>query len=162
MIKIAYLHGLDANNLGSKNDWLKTFAKVYDPQINYRDKNIYLKLKIEVVDFRPDLIIGSSMGGYFAYKMAKELNIKAILFNPALHSRSMEPDVSGSFDGEFRPTISVVFGAKDNLIHPKKTIIILENEGFESSDFTILEHGHDTPFDVFKSEISQFIISNHL
>lgn len=160
MIKIAYLHGLGANNLGPKNAWLKTFSEVYDPLINYADKTIYQKLKSEVIDFQPDLIIGSSMGGYFAYQILKELNLKAILFNPALHSRSIEPDVSGSFDGEFRPKIRVVFGENDNLIDPKKTITILKNEGYENSDFTILEHAHNTPLPIFKSEISKFLILN--
>jgi hypothetical protein len=30
-VKIAYLHGLESNNIGKKNDWLRTVASVYDP-----------------------------------------------------------------------------------------------------------------------------------
>ena len=77
-MKIAYLHGLDANNLGPKNLWLKTICDLYDPQIDYRKKKIYTEIKKEILNFNPEMIIGSSMGGFFAYELAKEMNKKAI------------------------------------------------------------------------------------
>jgi predicted esterase YcpF (UPF0227 family) len=66
--KIAYLHGLESNNIGIKNDWLRTISDVYDPLIDYRQPNIYQKIKNDLINFKPDLIIGSSMGGFFSYE----------------------------------------------------------------------------------------------
>lgn len=156
-MKIAYLHGLESNNIGPKNDWLRTISEVFDPKIDYRQKSIYQTLRDETKQFQPDLLIGSSMGGYFAFEMAKELNTPAILFNPALHSRSIEPDMTGHLNGNHKPYIHTVFGKADDLINPDKTLVILQKEGFES--YSIFEHGHKTPFEVFKNVIEGFI--NH-
>ena len=41
-------------------------------------------------NFQPDLIIGSSMGGYVADILAEKYGTPAILFNPALHNRSFD------------------------------------------------------------------------
>lgn len=153
-MKIVYLHGLESNNIGPKNDWLRTVSEVFDPKIDYRQKHIYKTLRDEIKLFQPDLLIGSSMGGYFAFEMAKELNIGAILFNPALHSRSFEPDMKGLETGKHKPYIHTVFGKEDTLINPDKTLVILKNEGFET--FSTFEHGHKTPFKVFKNVIKRF------
>jgi predicted esterase YcpF (UPF0227 family) len=158
-MKIAYLHGLESNNIGPKNDWLRTVSEVFDPKIDYRQKQIYQTLRDEIIPFKPDLLIGSSMGGYFAFEMAKELNTDAILFNPALHSRSFEPDMTGLETGKHKPYIHTVFGKEDTLINPDKTLVILKKEGFERHTF--FEHGHKTPFEVFKNIIESYIEKRH-
>ncbi len=157
MFKIAYLHGLGASNFGPKNEWLKSVAEIFDPQIDYYQKNIYKELRNQIINFNPNIIVGSSMGGYFGYKIGRELNIKTLLFNPAIHSRSMEPDISGSFEGKFTPKMNFVFGVNDEEINCKKTIAILKNEGYKNEDFFILEHRHDTPLEVFKTQLLNFV-----
>lgn len=154
-MRIAYLHGLESNNVGPKNDWLRTVSDVFDPQIDYRQKYIYRTLLEEVIRFKPDLIVGSSMGGYFAFNIAKDLNLAAILFNPALHSRSFEPDVSGMKIGTHRPHVHVVLGENDNVIRPADTVEILKREGFAHHSF--FDHGHKTPFELFRK-----VIESHL
>ncbi len=158
-MKIAYLHGLESNNINPKNDWLRTISDVYDPLIDYRQPLIYQKIKNDIIDFKPDLIIGSSMGGFFTYNLSRELNIKSVLFNPALHSRSFTPDMTG-FSGSllFKPKTKFVLGKNDDVIEPNTTIKIAENEGY--SNFIILGHGHRTPYDVFKNEILNFEAGN--
>lgn len=160
MIKIAYLHGLESNNLGPKNDWLRQISAVYDPFINYYESHIYQKLHLKIRAFKPDLLIGSSMGGYFAYEMAKNLNIKAVLFNPALHSRSMNPDITGHTSGQFFPKMQFILGANDPIIDSEKTIIILKNQGLQNFETKILDHEHGTPFDLFAQEITCFLDQN--
>ena len=156
-MKIVYLHGLDSNNLGPKNEWLKSISELVDPYIDYREKYIYQKLKSQVFEFQPNIIIGSSMGGYFAYEIAKELNINAILFNPALHSRSFEPDMTSHKIGNFKPSMYFVFGQNDVIINPIKTIDIIENEDNKDINYALLSHGHDTSLEIFKKEIKTFI-----
>ena len=154
-IKIAYLHGLESNNKGKKNDWLRTVASVYDPLIDYKEENIYTKLKTEIEEFQPELIIGSSMGGYFAYHIAKELNIPALLFNPALHSRTFEPDMAGLIHSENDPSIQIIVGENDSVIEPRKTIEIIENK--PNIKLTTYGHEHRTPYDVFKKETEKLL-----
>lgn len=158
-MKIAYLHGLESSNINIKNDWLRTISSdVYDPLINYKKPLIYQKIKIDIIDFKPDLIIGSSMGGFFAYNLSRELDINSILFNPALHSRSFTPDMKGFYKFLHKPKTRFILGKKDDIIDPKTTIKMMENESY--SDFIILEHGHRTPYDVFKNEILNFETGN--
>ena len=156
-MKIAYLHGLDSNNLGPKNEWLQEISEVCDPLIDYREKNIYQKIKSRIKDFNPDIIIGSSMGGFFGYEIAKAQNIKALLFNPALHSRSYEPDMHGYVKGNFNPYMHFVLGKNDPIINPFRTIEIIKKEGYSSDNYSLLNHGHDTSITLFQSEITKYI-----
>ncbi len=156
-MRVAYLHGLDSNNLEPKNKWLKSISELYDPLIDYREKNIYQKIKVQIQEFNSDVIIGSSMGGFFAFEIAKELNIKALLFNPALHSRSFEPDMTGHKIGDFNPKMHFVFGKKDSIINPFKTIEMIQSETWSNIDYSIFEHSHDTSFELFKSQIILFL-----
>jgi len=158
-LKIAYLHGLDSNNFGPKYDWLNSISELFGPSIDYRENRIFHKIKKEIQKFQPDFIIGSSMGGYFAYEIAKELNIKALLFNPALHSRSYEPDIYGLENNKFNPTMYFILGKNDSIINPYKTIEIIENEGFTYQDFSLQSYAHDTSLELFKKEVLSFIES---
>lgn len=158
-MKIVYLHGLESNNLGPKNDWLHSISDVFDPYIDYYKPNIYQSLKTKIIAFKPDLIIGSSMGGYFAHEIAKELNISAVLFNPAFHSRSFEPDMTGHNLGNFNPNMYLVLGEKDVVIDPMLTLNYIKKK--ENYTYTLLSHEHGTPVDVFKREIS-FFIETHI
>jgi len=155
--KIASLHGLESNNTGTKNEWLRTKGEIFDPLIDYRQSNIYRIIKNQLIEFKPDLLIGSSMGGFFSYELAKELNIPAILFNPALHSRSFTPDMAGNDNGSFKPEMLFVFGQNDDLINPLTTIELLSQEGFTDANYVILPHSHRTPYEVFTREIENFM-----
>lgn len=155
--KTAYLHGLESNNIGQKNDWLRTVSEVFDPLIDYRKPNVYREIKKSIIDFNPNLIIGSSMGGYFAYLLARELNIQAVLFNPALHSRTYQPDITAFNTFLYKPNIYCILGCNDEVINPQKTIEILSTDGYSSGNFIIMQHSHKTPYDVFIKTISNAI-----
>ncbi len=156
-MKIAYLHGYGGNNINPKNDWLRTIAEVYDPNIDFHAAFIYRDIKAEIKRFKPDVIIGSSMGGLFAHELAMELNTPAVLFNPALHSIPFEPDMTGQGEKFFLPEMRFVFGKDDELIIPHKTIELIAHEGYNKKNYIVLGHGHQTPLETFKSQISNFI-----
>jgi predicted esterase YcpF (UPF0227 family) len=156
-MKIVYLHGLESNNLGAKNDWLKSNYDIFDPYVNYHESNIYQNLKSKISVFEPDLIIGSSMGGYFAHEIAKELNVNAVLFNPALHSRSFEPDMNGHFIGKYNPKMYLVLGKNDDVINSLITIESIKKVGKTNYTYVLLNHEHGTPLEIFKKEINNFI-----
>ena len=65
--KILYLHGLESPQGGEKVDFLSTKSFVHAPLLDYTRSDIFPFLLKTIDEFEPDLIIGSSMGGYAAY-----------------------------------------------------------------------------------------------
>jgi len=144
--KIVYLHGLESKAGGPKVDFLATKGLVYAPEIDYNTLDVE-KLMGKIG--KPDLIIGSSMGGYVADILGSHLGVDVLLFNPALHSRSIEIDSDGEIYGEKNYKRTIILGTKDNVINPeitKKLRPYFDN----SAKFEEIEGmGHRTPLDVF-------------
>ena len=102
MKKVLYLHGLESKQGGPKVEFLANEFCVHAPAMDYTDPDLSNKVAIYNAgsNFQPDLIIGSSMGGYVADILAEKYGVPAILFNPALHNRSFEPAISYPVEGE--------------------------------------------------------------
>lgn len=84
-MKILYLHGLDSLGLTTeKQEILEKFEfEVIAPIINYREQNTSF-FDVLINKHKPELLIGSSMGGRFAYWLSNKYTIPAILLNPAI------------------------------------------------------------------------------
>ena len=155
MKKIAYLHGLDSESNCNKVKWLRSLGcEVLNPAIDYRNDPID-RIITFVESFKPDLVIGSSMGGYLAYIISRRYNIPSMLLNPALHSRAVEVDVGGV--GEYKPKMYFVFGDTDTIINPLKTISIITDQNLTPKVYTG-SHGHRTPVEVLKKAFAEFKI----
>lgn len=149
MTKIAYLHGLESQQGGPKVQYLldKGF-EVYAPALAYKsDAAIFQKTLEQLREFHPDYIIGSSMGGYFAYYLCRLLGCKGVLLNPALANRSFE--VPADTSGQLSPDLQVFLGKQDELIPPADTEQFLK----ENYDGLVIilkrDYGHSTPYEVF-------------
>mgnify|MGYP003153739364 FL=1 len=69
MNSVIYFHGLETKPGGIKVDFLDQEVDFLEaPAMDYTQKNIFNEWLEYVKTEEPDLIIGSSMGGYFAYK----------------------------------------------------------------------------------------------
>ena len=146
MKKIVYLHGLESKAGGPKVDFLATKGMVYAPEMDYETLDLEeLMGKIG----KPDLIIGSSMGGYVADILGSHLGVDVLLFNPALHSRSIEIDSDGEIYGDKKYKRTIILGTEDDVINPemtKKLWPVYDN----SAKFEEIEGmGHRTSLDVF-------------
>ncbi len=115
MKKILYLHGLESNQGGSKVSFLASKGMVYAPKINY--KTLDLHEFIYTIGM-PDLIIGSSMGGYVADVIGSRLGVDVLLFNPALHSREIAVNHE-YYNNTYKRTI--ILGTEDDVIDPELT-----------------------------------------
>jgi hypothetical protein len=159
MKKILYLHGLESSNVGDKVDFLKERAVVLAPSIDYRKSNIEEELMYMIESFQPDLVIGSSMGGYAALNLGNYFDIPVIAFNPAIHSRSFDPAFKELVEQDphfnFIPTI--VLGLKDDVINPSKTVDIFDNADFEIQYELYPELGHRISFDVFVDIYNKYV-----
>ena len=160
MKKILYLHGLESSNVCDKVDFMRERANVLAPSIDYRKSNIEEELMYMVESFQPDLIIGSSMGGHVGLMLANYYNIDAIVFNPAIHSRSIEPKLDRLEAREpnfnFQPV--VVLGLEDDVINPLITKEILDDALFYCDIEEVEDLGHRISFDVFVDIYNKSVI----
>ena len=159
MKKIMYLHGLESSNVCDKVDFLKEHNIVLAPSIDYRKSNIEEELMYMVESFQPDLIIGSSMGGHVGLMLANYYNIEAIVFNPAIHSRSIEPNLERleAKDPRFNFQPLVVLGLEDDVINPLITKEILDDALFYCDIEEVENLGHRIPFDVFVNIYNKYV-----
>tara|TARA_R110000737_G_scaffold341680_1_gene365803 strand:- start:2372 stop:2842 length:471 start_codon:yes stop_codon:yes gene_type:complete len=144
-MNVWYLHGLESKVGGPKVDFLsEEVDKVFAPKMNYNEPIMFTSLLKFAKHNRPDLIIGSSMGGYFADALGSHLDVEVLLFNPALHSRPMEPE--GVTYGESNWKRNFVVGTEDTVIDPKATLVYKD---IAKSYTEIKGMGHRTSLSVF-------------
>ena len=148
-MKVAFFHGLDSKVVSEKTYALREkFDDVYDPPMDYTDPNMFEKVLKHLQENPVDLLIGSSMGGYFAYCLSTQLGTRTLLFNPAVHSRPIEPVVTL---GDKETNHLVVLGTQDNVIKPSETVKFFR----DVNNVTIVneEIEHSIPIEIFKSYI---------
>ena len=155
-MNVWYLHGLESAVGGPKVDYLHSIAdKVFAPKMVYTNPNMFKTLlEMGKLD-KPDLIIGSSMGGYFADALGSHLDVEVLLLNPALHSRPLEPE--GVTYGETNWERNFVVGTEDTVIDPKATRVYKD---LAKSWMEVEGMGHRTKLEVFKSLCEIFIIKS--
>tara|TARA_Y100000361_G_scaffold107049_1_gene96797 strand:- start:513 stop:1013 length:501 start_codon:yes stop_codon:yes gene_type:complete len=149
MIKSAiYFHGLESSQGGIKVQFLDQEVDFLEaPAMDYTKEGIFEEWLDYVKNEEPDLLIGSSMGGYFAMALATHTGIPVLVFNPAIHSRSIE--IKGLESGTEKLAGLVVLGKKDEVINPGPTISMLQGTQ-NTLDISIeKEMGHRVPLDVF-------------
>ena len=142
MKKIVYLHGLESESGGTKVSFLAEKGMVYAPAMDYETLDLH---EFIYTLGMPDLIIGSSMGGYIADIIGSQLGVDVLLFNPALHSRTFELN-SSIKHGNKKYNRTVVLGKNDDIINPEITKILLNPDDVVKE---IEGMGHRTPLSVF-------------
>ena len=156
--KILFLHGLESSNKGKKVDFLRERAEVLAPKIDYQDEALEEKLMYIVENFRPDFIIGSSMGGYVGSLLANKYGIPNLLFNPAIHSRSIEPNLNKllKVGPNHFVDFNIVLGNQDNVIDPNVTeSMLLDAEVVCEIERVDMKHRID--FNVFVNMYNKYI-----
>lgn len=147
MKRILYLHGLESKQGGDKVSYLSSKHYVLAPALNYYSQGMEQDLLRLFESQKPDVIIGSSIGGYTANLLSTKFNIPAILLNPALINpplrfKTLESDCAVS-----RALHLVVLGEHDEVIPYKQTQNYLLEHGF--SNIEVRPYGHRTPLEDF-------------
>ena len=91
------------------------------------------------------MIVGSSMGGYFAYHLGTHYKTNLLLLNPALPNRSFDPPILP--DGIENSKIWALIGGNDDVVDSVANEEILKGAG---AVVTIGDHEHRTPTVVFE------------
>ena len=147
MKKIIYLHGLESEPGGPKVSFLAEKGTVYAPTMDYETLDLH---EFILTLGMPDLIIGSSVGGYVADIIGSILGVDVLLFNPALHSRSIDFDFDNGipYSGKnYKRTI--ILGTEDDVIDPKITKKLRPYYDNSAKFEEIEGMGHRTSLDVF-------------
>jgi len=156
--KVLYLHGLESQQGGDKVDFLADKCYVHAPIMDYSRKDIFPFLVQMIEDYKPDLIIGSSMGGYSALILGSLYNIPVIAFNPAVHSRSFEPNFPKFIKQHFPQKAKIILGEEDMIIDPNMTLEYLKDQIRNNHPQIKIDRvdgmGHRVPLDIFINKIA--------
>ena len=153
-MRVLYLHGFESQANCQKVRWLREEGHNVDsPTIDYADDRSYENVVKLTKNECYDIIIGSPMGGWFAWNLGKELGTPVLLLNPALHSRSVNPTI-GSWVGEdtLMSKVFLALGHMDDVIDPTKTVDWLnENDkrDWNPNNTRRGAYGHRTPKSIF-------------
>tara|TARA_R110001592_G_scaffold128816_3_gene341037 strand:+ start:386 stop:877 length:492 start_codon:yes stop_codon:yes gene_type:complete len=151
--KILYLHGLESPQGGEKVDFLATKSFVHAPELDYTRNDIFPFLINIVEEFKPDVIIGSSMGGYSAFVLGALYKIPVVAFNPALHSRTIEPNFPDFVKKHIPENLHIIIGEQDTVVSGIKTLDYLKDHIKDRYMNYEIHHvktmGHRVPLDVF-------------
>lgn len=141
-MKIAFFHGLESNEKSEKSQYLKSNFNAWCPAMDYRNPKLFDEVLAHIQSDKPDLLIGSSMGGWFAYCLSTLTGIPTLLLNPALQGRSMEPKVRL---GNMKANHSIVLGSEDIVLDPTKTKTWLKGNCKGKYEIHMERMGHRTP-----------------
>jgi len=142
-----YLHGYNSTHQNQRTDWLSQFGTVINPPMNYRNfPENYQFLEQLLLHHKPQVLVGSSLGGYFAFHLGNYYRIPTILLNPALLMTNIVKPDNRIFATDTLHTISI--GKNDAVIPPQSTYAVLKqlNVRHQITEYDI---GHETSFDVF-------------
>jgi predicted esterase YcpF (UPF0227 family) len=99
---IIYLHGFNSTGGSAKGRFLKNHlpdVPVMTPTYNYDPRHAIPFLENLIRDQLPGnqslMLIGSSLGGYYAQYLARQFRLKTVLINPALMPMSTLHDYLG-------------------------------------------------------------------
>ena len=153
--QVVFLHGLESTAKSDKADWLKKHFNTWVPEIDYKNPHEFQDIYNQIMTRRPRLIVGSSMGGWFAYAISTLTGIRTLLLNPAVQGRSMEP--KGVNLGRIPANHVVILGKNDDVIDPKKTEQWLSKYGIGTFDYHYENIGHRTPTNIMNKHIDRAI-----
>lgn len=148
-MRVVFFHGLESKPHSEKNiELVKHFGEsnVYAPTMDYRDPFLFDTVLKEIKERDIQLLIGSSMGGYFAYCLSTLTGIPTLLFNPAVISRSFDPVTEL---GNLPAKHTVVLGINDDVIDPVKSTAYFMKNGIGEFEYNKEDIGHRIPIEIF-------------
>lgn len=154
MKRIFFIHGLESSNKSSKVDLMRSKGfDVLAPSMDYAtNEDLFSQTLEKVLEFQPHLIVGSSMGGYFAFHIGFHYSTTLLLLNPALISRPFQPKILPV--GTEKSEVWALLGEQDDLISPIQNFEILQNIG---ATIRMGKHGHRTPIEAFQGVFDELI-----
>jgi esterase/lipase len=161
-MKAIYIHGLHSEiNLDKIKILEEAGLEVIAPEIDYEKEQgaVYPRIKSLMIEESIDVLIGSSMGGFMAYWLARDLNKAALLYNPALHFESMKPFIP-QLESNYYPPLFVCSGEKDETVPSKHLRAYLDKEHRDNSNLRIISASwlaHQIDLQTFRGMTAWFL-----
>lgn len=123
-------------------------------------KSLFLREAEKAKKF--DIIMGSSLGGYTAYKLAGHLSKDLILINPAIDRSITRLDIKefNCPNSKNFKKVEVFLGERDTLIDKRITLNYLKKEGVKYDAYLVPRMEHRTPIHFFESIVRSSKILN--
>ncbi len=159
-MKILFLHGLESKLNLPKRKVLEQYGTVQAPDLEYKSNpNVILEMQQHIAQWQPDVLIGSSMGGFIGFFLAQMTGIPALLYNPAVLSGRRYQIVPENLPPHFTAPVQIIFGGIDTLVPPEATLDFLKAHYPNEKHFQlkiIADMAHRIPFEVFETESKAF------
>jgi predicted esterase YcpF (UPF0227 family) len=160
-MNLLYLHGLESKLSDEKRAILEKYTQVIAPDLDYKSNpNIIEYLYNTYQNQKIDIIIGSSMGGFAGYYLAKLFGVPCMLYNPALPYRNgTEQIVPSHLVLNQSDSMRIVLGGQDTVIKATDTLAFLSENVSDKTDYTIVlqrDLPHQIPIDVFEEKTKDF------
>jgi predicted esterase YcpF (UPF0227 family) len=102
-VSILYIHGLNsspaslkASQLSRAMDYMEQSAQLRVPELHHHPRQAIAQLQALIEELEQPLLVGSSLGGYYATYLAHHHGLSALLINPAVRPHLL-------FDGYLGP-----------------------------------------------------------
>ncbi|MGB8695167.1 MULTISPECIES: YqiA/YcfP family alpha/beta fold hydrolase [Acinetobacter] len=101
-MNIIYLHGFQSSSLSIKGQQIKAFCQqqnnfeVYLPDLNMPPKQALAYVSDMIATLDQVVLIGSSLGGFYATQLVAKHGVPAVLINPAMRPWQLFHDLFGS------------------------------------------------------------------
>ncbi|KIH85660.1 YqiA/YcfP family alpha/beta fold hydrolase [Pseudomonas batumici] len=120
---ILYIHGFNSSPLSHKASQLIALmerlglaAQLRVPALHHHPRQAMVQLEAAIAELGRPLLVGSSLGGYYATCLAERHGLKALLVNPAVAPHRM-------FDGHLGPQQNFYSGETWELTHDHVTAL---------------------------------------
>lgn len=173
-MKILNLHGLNGSSHNTNYNTLVKYFKdrddveIISPQIDYENISPSVLLLNLIQEFNnPDIIVGNSFGGFFAYILGLFFSkAKTILVNPCIPPYKYIPKLVSNYKYSeelekiwkvheiYEPEYSVLLGDSDEVLDINVTLYFLSSK----SKFTIIPGGHSLKGEEYESWFKENLI----
>ena len=127
-MKILNIHGYGGSSENSACLVLREMNfEVISPQIDYDAEEpgmIFSNLKKIAEEERPDYIVGTSLGGFFAFRIASCTGLRAVLVNPCLRPCETLPELGYVLDETREREFELLSDVTKKTVHGNITAII--------------------------------------
>lgn len=89
-MNIIYLHGFQSSALSIKGQQLKQYfaqnsqVEVHLPDLNQAPSQVMQQMSVLIESLEDVLLVGSSLGGFYATQLVAKYGVPAVLINPAM------------------------------------------------------------------------------
>ena len=101
---VIYLHGFQSSSRSEKAQVLSSYLKSFEPKVSFHAPDLpfspeqtleHVSVLLETLSGKKILLVGSSMGGFYASYLSQKFRVPAILINPAVFASPLFESFSG-------------------------------------------------------------------